>query len=95
LKIDTELKRVALSMKLEADPNARPPSSSHHGNMQKGKDGYRAGGGYQKERDGRPRPPQSPPPTVQSLKDKFGKSDSAKPPLKTVKPTINIRRLLP
>jgi uncharacterized protein len=95
LKIDTELKRVALSMKLEADPNARPPSSGHHGNTQKGKDGYRAGADGRYQKDARPKPPQSPQPTVQSLKDKFGKSDGAKPPLKTVKPTINIRRLLP
>jgi len=86
LKIDAELKRVALSMKLESEQ--RPPAAKLEGKP---------------PRVGAPRPPahapaQKPPrntPSIQSLKEKFGKMNTGKPPLKTVKPTINIRKLLP
>ncbi|MDR3012755.1 MAG: RNA-binding transcriptional accessory protein [Chitinispirillales bacterium] len=81
LKIDADLKRVALSMKLEGEtggaaPSSRPRKPAAHGQKPQ----------QQNKRQ----------PSIQSLKNKFGQSDNtAKPPLKTVRPAINIRRLLP
>jgi uncharacterized protein len=98
LKIDADLKRVALSMKLEAEPGVSPPS--RHDNRPN--DGRRrdARGWDGRRRDNHPKSDNKPPvpknqPSVQSLKEKFAKPDSVKPPLKMIKPVINIRRLLP
>jgi uncharacterized protein len=85
VKVDAELRRIALSMKLDGDAGAPPvkPKPEHGG-------------------AGRPRPaaaavprPQQEAPSIQSLKEKFGKADSGKRPLKTIKPPINIKKLLP
>jgi uncharacterized protein len=107
LKIDADLKRVALSMKLEAESGTPPPRHNRPNDGQRrdahGRDGYRKDARRPEDNRGRPaadRPPARPPvpknqPTVQSLKEKFGKPDSGKPPLKMIKPVINIKRLLP
>ncbi|MDR2578179.1 MAG: RNA-binding transcriptional accessory protein [Chitinispirillales bacterium] len=82
LKIDAELKRVALSMKLESEPGA--PSHQHRGDNRNAPRG-----------GGKPPQPPKPQPTAQTLKDKFNTRGDTGKPLKTVKPVINIRRLLP
>jgi uncharacterized protein len=85
LKIDTELKRVALSMKLEGETPRRGgnlPPVPH--------------GSQPRRHEPRPTAPPQNKPSMQSLREKFGKADgSGKPPLKTVKPVISVRKLLP
>jgi uncharacterized protein len=107
LKIDADLKRVALSMKLEAEPGTPPPRNNRPNDGQRrdahGRDGYHKDIRRPEDNRGRPaanRPPARPPvpknqPTVQSLKEKFGKGNDGKAPLKTIKPVINIKKLLP
>ncbi|MCL2183386.1 MAG: RNA-binding transcriptional accessory protein [Chitinispirillia bacterium] len=94
VKIDAELKRVALSMKLEGEPGAARPQRPKEGRPQNRPD-----------RDGRPRPPAvqgasnkpSPQkqPSIQDLKNKFGKPDRGSQPQKKMKLPVNIKKLLP
>jgi len=89
LKVDAELKRVTLSMKLEGEPPRRGAAvpSAAHGSSQPRRSELRSPAPAPKLPQNRP--------SVQSLKEKFGPTNIGKPPLKTVKPTINIRKLLP
>jgi uncharacterized protein len=103
VKIDAELKRIALSMKLESEPGApsapRPPKPKDaiHRREEHRKDERRKDDRpkQQSQLPIKPQPPIKPQASVQMLKDKFSKSDGVKPPLKTIKPVINIKRLLP
>jgi uncharacterized protein len=98
LKIDTELKRVALSMKLEGESSrmSEPRSPAPRGSQpRKGGQPPVPHGSQPRRREPRPPAPPQNKPSVQSLKEKFGKAGGGKPPLKTVKPVINIRKLLP
>ncbi|MFW6244733.1 MAG: Tex family protein [Fibrobacterota bacterium] len=70
LSVDAQLKRIALSMKLEGEPGAPRPQK-----------------GQQKR-------PEQKKATTKDLQEKFGKGKKEQK-LKTVKPKINIRRLLP
>ncbi|MFP4679385.1 MAG: Tex family protein [Chitinispirillaceae bacterium] len=71
LSVDAQLKRIALSMKLEGE-----------------------GGGAPRPRKGQHKKPEPKKSTTRDLQEKFGKGKGEKK-LKTVKPKINIRRLLP
>jgi uncharacterized protein len=98
VSVDAQLKRISLSMKLEGEPGAqsslRLKDNRHHGRGAN----PQYGGGKPHSKGGN-LPSASPPPqkpTVQTLAEKFGKADDkGKTPLKTIKPKINIKRLLP
>ncbi len=75
LKVDAQLKRIALSMKLEEVGNT-------------------SGGAPRPKREPQKQPEQKKA-SMKDLQAKFGSLDKGKDKLKTVKPKINIRKLLP
>ena len=81
VKVDAQLKRISLSMKLEGEPGAVRP------HVPKGSD--------QSKPKHQPAKPEQKMPTAQALADKFGRMDKGSAPLKMIKPKINIKRLLP
>jgi uncharacterized protein len=98
LKIDAELKRVALSMNLEGEPSRMGGGPSAPRGSQPRKGGQPPAPHGSQPRRPEPRPPVPPQnkASLESLKEKFRKmGGGGKPPLKTVKPVINIRKLLP
>jgi len=109
VRVDPELKRVALSLKLEAEPGAPPRQSApNDGGYRRRVVGSTPNRSPESRRSGNPslpihrasasspaKPPQREPATVQALKDKFGNGKQPSGQLKTVRPTINIKKLLP
>jgi len=81
VKVDAHLKRISLSMKLEGEPGAAVP--------------YRPHGGDKSKQQPSPKKPEPKAATAQELAAKFGRMDKGSAPLKMIKPTINIKRLLP
>ncbi|MCL2218485.1 MAG: RNA-binding transcriptional accessory protein [Chitinispirillia bacterium] len=91
MKIDAELKRVALSMKLEGEPGAPRPQRPKEG-QSASRSGSRGGPASQGSHN-KPSPPKQA--SVQDLKNKFGKPDTGSQPQKKMKLPVNIKKLLP